>query len=175
MKLTELPTFALTYLFLLVIVAVIIITVYMFCGSANSEVIGEHTYNACLEECYRTHELPRLWRCESDLECAECMDLCMKELQTNAPEIAKKLNSPGKCFISVLGAEENSEFRIKLVLLIALINILLIIYEIYRTPYYRTQRLSGIFRAILYGFIIFGMLYFTARTFVWVAVLRGLL
>lgn len=84
----------------------VILILFMF-DICHAEVIGEYSYNICLDECCRKYknklginpDYPREnigfnWyghRCKQHSECAECLDWCKNELQRNNPEEYKRL------------------------------------------------------------------------------------
>lgn len=96
------------------VIALCMLIVISFVSATRSEVIGEHSYNVCLNECYkgamsRSNVFIQKHHCEEDTICAECLDACFNELRKNNPEIADKMdeieivaNTPTDCFVNTI-------------------------------------------------------------------------
>lgn len=111
-------------LFIIILDILIILISILFLTSAHGKVMGEHSYNVCLDECCRDYvnydDMKQMFnytrnkvnygnlgdRCREMKDCAECIDRCWNELEHNAPNVAEKMrdievvkNKPSDCFM----------------------------------------------------------------------------
>lgn len=96
------------------IICICILLIISFVSNVQPEVIGEYSYNVCLDKCRRDAKarsdiISHDYQCYADAECAECLDACLNELRKNNADIADKLNkidivdsTPTSCFINTL-------------------------------------------------------------------------